>query len=75
MPPVSIAAAEVWACFYFSANSTEKSPFDDIEAVENWPRLWKRPYVTFELQHIYGSEVSISKLKRGETGYQGLLLR
>jgi len=37
---------------YFLAHTEETPPHADLEAVENRPWLWQRPYTTLELQHL-----------------------
>lgn len=43
---------------YFLAPVNEPLPVQDIDAIENRPWLWQRPYTLLEWQHIWGTEHS-----------------
>ncbi|EBA17186.1 Glyoxalase/bleomycin resistance protein/dioxygenase [Roseobacter sp. SK209-2-6] len=51
---------------YFLAFTTEEPPNADLQAVENRPWLWRRPYTTLEFQHLPGASISETP------AYQGL---
>lgn len=59
---------------YFLAFTDEAPPNSDIEAVENRPWLWQRPYTTLELQHLLDTTQSIRTSVDGKPGYAELLV-
>jgi catechol 2,3-dioxygenase-like lactoylglutathione lyase family enzyme len=59
---------------YFLAFTGETPPNRDIEAVENRPWLWQRPYTTLELQHRTGARRTVRPAPAGSVGYAGLLI-
>ncbi|MEO1161218.1 MAG: VOC family protein, partial [Pseudomonadota bacterium] len=59
---------------YFLAFTDEDPPVDDIEAVENRPWLWQRPYTTLELQHLTEPGRRIRPASSGSVGYAGLII-
>ncbi|MGI9514954.1 MAG: VOC family protein [Anderseniella sp.] len=58
---------------YFLAFTDETPPRQDIEAVENRPWLWQRPYTTLELQHFAQPDTPVRPAPAGTAGYAGLL--
>ncbi len=59
---------------YFLAFTGETAPNRDIEAVENRPWLWQRPYTTLELQHLTEPGRHIRSTPSGDAGYARLLI-
>ena len=59
---------------YFLAFTDEMPPNQDIEAIENRPWLWQRPYTTLELQHLTQPGLSVRRAPAGGAGYAGLLI-
>ncbi|WP_108879864.1 VOC family protein [Anderseniella sp. Alg231-50] len=59
---------------YFLAFTGETPPNGDIEAVEDRPWLWQRPYTTLELQHLTEPERPVRPAASGRAGYAGLLI-
>lgn len=43
---------------YFLAFGDETPPKTDLEAAENRPWLWQRPYTTLEFQHLPGTKIA-----------------
>ncbi len=58
---------------YFLAHTDEQPPNPDLEAVENRPWLWQRPYTMLELQHLTLDGHQIKKTEAGSCGYAGLV--
>lgn len=59
---------------YFLAFTDESPPHHDLEAVENRPWLWQRPYTTLELQHFTQPGASVRRASGDAAGYAGLLI-
>ncbi len=59
---------------YFLAFTDETPPASDIEAVENRPWLWQRPYTTLELQHLREPGSQIRSAVADRAGYAELLV-
>ncbi|MDH3692572.1 MAG: VOC family protein [Gammaproteobacteria bacterium] len=60
---------------YFLASTGEQTPVADLDAVENREWLWRRPYTTLELQHVWGTEhgsFEYQQQTEGTTGFWGL---
>ena len=56
---------------YFLADQRESPPQPDLEAVENRPWLWRRPYTVLELQHR--PAVAVEEGPHGLVGTSGYL--
>ena len=60
---------------YFLAFTDETPPDQDINAAQNRPWLWQRPYTTLELQHLVQPGACVRPAVSGAAGYAGLLFR
>ena len=58
-------------CLYFYTWSEETLPNPDLEAVENRPWLWSRPYTFVELQHLTAPHATIHKTPLSQAGFDG----
>lgn len=58
---------------FFLADTDERPPDPDLEAVANRPWLWQRPYTTLELQHLREPEGPLRPPDAAETGFVELL--
>lgn len=43
---------------YFLAFTEEEPPNADLQAVENRPWLWRRPYTSLEFQYLPGAQIT-----------------
>ena len=57
--------------FRYSLWSEETLPNPDLEAVENRPWLWSRPYTFIELQHLTAPHATIHKTPLSQAGFDG----
>lgn len=75
MTPLSVQPVTPYGfTLYFYADTAERPPNPDLEAVENRTWVYQRPYTVLEIQHVpsLGSE---TRPVVGESGYGGVTLR
>ncbi|MGH1492140.1 MAG: VOC family protein [Acidimicrobiales bacterium] len=74
MTPLAVQPVEPYGfTLYFYAFTDERPPSANLQAIENRPWLYQRPYSVLEIQHVHDLSVE-SPPAQGSSGYGGLTI-